>query len=171
MGLEWMGNYRDVVEAMIRMCNTYYGVYKAEFLPEIHLSPAQLQVLEYILENESRNDNMSAIARRLSIPQSSFSKIANELVRLNFLDKYHLANNGKDVIIKVSDYGKKCYAEYSSGRHTDVWRRIFKRLDGLDTASVQVFVACLNEFTDQMLTTRPARETEPERGPQLVRMK
>lgn len=169
MKLDWMGDYRDVVGAMIRMCNTYCGIYKTEFLADIHLSPAQLQVMEYILENEESNENMSVIARRLSIPQSSFSKIANQLVRRGFLEKYHLANNDKNVIIKVSDYGKQCYLEYGRGERTDVWRRIFRRLDGLDAETVRVFVDCLNEFTDEMLGGRTGDGADAEAS-RLIKM-
>ena len=170
MKLDWMGEYRDVVGAMIGMCNAYYRVYNSEFINELHLSPAQLQVMEYILENEESHDNMSAIAKRLSISQSSFSKIANQLVRRGFLEKYHLTTNGKNVIIRVSDYGRRCYAEYSRGEMTDVWRRIFKKLDTVDSGSVQVFVDCLNEFTEQILPGEKTGEPEDKEAPRLIRM-
>ena len=71
MKLEWMGEHRDVVEALIHYCNIYAGVYrieKMEFLG-ITYSYAQIQVLEYLLENEERNENMSSIAHRLGITQ------------------------------------------------------------------------------------------------------
>lgn len=170
MKLEWMGEYRNVVDAMIRMCNAYYRVYNSEFVSDIHLSPAQLQVMEYILENDDSHDNMSVIAKRLSISQSSFSKIVNQLVRRGFLEKYHLTNNGKNVIIKVSDYGKACYAKYSSGERTDVWRRIFRKLDTVDAASTQVFIDCLNEFTNQMLSGEKTNELADDEEPRLVKV-
>lgn len=151
MKLEWMGNYRDVVEAMIEMGNSYYQVYHDKnLISEIQMSPAQLQVMEYILENEEQNENMSVIAKRLSISQSAFSKIANQLVKKGFLEKYHAENNRKNIIMKVSDYGKQCYEEYSHGPKTDVWRRIFKMLDTLDEETVQIYIDCLKEFTHAM---------------------
>lgn len=151
MKLEWMGNYRNVVEAMIGMGNAYYQVYNVKnLISEIQMSPAKLQVMEYILENEEQNENMSEIAKRLSISQSAFSKIANQLVKEGFLEKYHAANNRKNIIMKVSDYGKECYEAYSHGEKTDVWRRIFKKLDGLDEKSIQIFVDCLNEVTEAL---------------------
>lgn len=154
---------------MISMCNAYYEIYKIEFLHDAHLSPSQLQVLEYILENEEKNDNMSAIAKRLSIPPSSFSKIVNGLVKCGFLNKYHTASNSKNVIVKVSDYGKQCYVEYSQGEATDVWRRIFKKLDKLDDDSLTVFIDCMNEFIGAMHGQKYVKETQLEDS-QLIKI-
>lgn len=172
MKLTWMGRYRNLVEAMIGMGNAYYRVYKGtQFIREHQMSPAQLQVMEYILENEDHNENMSEIAERLSISQSSFSKITNQLVKNGFLEKYYTESNRKNIIIKVSDYGKQCYEEYSHGERTDVWRRIFDRLDGLDDETVQIFADCLNELTSD-IHERAAKDN-PESGNdiRLIRVK
>jgi DNA-binding MarR family transcriptional regulator len=81
MKLAWMGEYRDVVEALIRYCNVYAASYKPEAMNYngISFSFSQIQVLEYLLENEERNENMSAIAKRLGISRSNFTKIVNRL--------------------------------------------------------------------------------------------
>ena len=54
MKLDWMGEYRGVVEALIHYCNIYAGVYRVEKLEfeGVTYSYAQIQVLEYLLENE-----------------------------------------------------------------------------------------------------------------------
>ena len=169
MKLEWMGNYRSVVEAMIAMGNAYSRIYKEELLADPGLSPAQIQVLEYILENEDEHDNMSDIAKRLYISQSSFSKITSQLVKKGLLEKYHSSSNKKNVIIKVSAYGKKCYEDYSRSEFTAVWGRIFEKLDGLDDKTIQVFIDCLNEFTNQLVNSRSGGKQEAEEI-QLIRI-
>ena len=67
MKMEWMGEHRDVLEALIHYCNVYASVYKREQLVygDVRYSFSQVQVLEYLLENEERQENMSAIAARL----------------------------------------------------------------------------------------------------------
>jgi len=114
MYLEWMREYRDVVEKLIKYCNYYAQSYKDEkyYGTEIPISFAQVQVLEYLLENEERHQNMSEIASRLGIRISNFSKIVNKLVDKNLLEKYHVVDNKKDVIVKVTDYGRKIYLQY-----------------------------------------------------------
>jgi DNA-binding MarR family transcriptional regulator len=65
----------------MRYCNIYAGVYKKEMThgTNVSFSYAQIQVLEYLLENEELNQNMSCIATRLGITFSTFSKVVNKL--------------------------------------------------------------------------------------------
>ncbi|MBP5294475.1 MAG: MarR family transcriptional regulator, partial [Lachnospiraceae bacterium] len=81
MKLEWMGEHREVVEALIHYCNIYAGVYRIEKMSYegITYSYAQIQVLEYLLENEERGENMRTIAHRLGIHRSNFTKIIHRL--------------------------------------------------------------------------------------------
>ena len=98
MKLAWMGEYREMVEALIHYCNIYAAAYKVEKMEfqGVSYSYAQIQVLEYLLENEERNENMSAIAARLGITRSNFTKIVNRLVAKGLLDKaYMLGSPGR----------------------------------------------------------------------------
>ncbi len=89
MKLEWMGEYRDIVEALIHYCNIYAAAYRLEQLDYqgIKYSYAQIQVLEYLLESEDIQENMSAIAQRLGITRSNFTKIVKRLVEKGLLTK------------------------------------------------------------------------------------
>ena len=83
MKLEWMGDYRELLEKLIHYCNQYANSYKEEQdygLAE-PFSFAQIQVLEYLLENEELNQNMSTISTRLGVSLSAFSKMVNRLAR------------------------------------------------------------------------------------------
>ena len=57
MQLEWMGEYRDVLEKLIHYCNVYAAVYKKEMPPieGVSFSFSQIQVVEYLLEKEELN--------------------------------------------------------------------------------------------------------------------
>ena len=115
MQLEWMGEYRDVVESLIHYCNVYAGVYKKEMThgTSVSFSYAQIQVLEYLLENEELNQNMSCIATRLGITFSTFSKVVNKLESKGLLEKYYLEGNKKNIVVRVSELGRQVYNTYS----------------------------------------------------------
>ena len=91
MKLEWMGEYRDVVEAIIGVANIYNQIYNYKVFSDpsgkILLTANEVQIIEYIYENEERNDNMSEVARRLSISQSTFSKKVKQLVQKGLLER------------------------------------------------------------------------------------
>ena len=115
MKLAWMGEYRDVVEALIHYCNIYAAAYKVERMAYrgVSYSYAQIQVLEYLLENEERNENMSAIAARLGITRSNFSKIVNRLVAKGLVEKDYMPGSRKDVKLTVNALGRELYSDYS----------------------------------------------------------
>ena len=115
MKLEWMGEYRDVVEALIHYCNIYASAYKLEKqqFQGIAYSYAQIQVLEYLLENEERGDHMSAIASRLGISRSNFTKIVNRLESKGLVEKRYRPGNRKALLVTVLPLGRALYEDYA----------------------------------------------------------
>lgn len=115
MKLEWMGEYRDVVESLIHYCNIYAAAYRAEKMEYagIPYSFSQIQVLEYLLENEERQENMSAVSSRLGITRSNFSKIINRLEAKGLVEKAYLPGNRKEMAVSVNSLGRELYDAYS----------------------------------------------------------
>ena len=171
MALEWMGKYRAYVEAMVRYGNAYaQAVNIAGVMEDPPITSAQLQVLEYILENETRHDNMASIAARLQISQSSFSKIAKQLVTKNLLERYHLKNNKKEVILQVTDHGREIYEQYATGPRTEVWRKSFAMLDTLDENTVQLITHMLDLHADYLYNGISKASMQEDNTPVLVKI-
>ena len=131
MKLEWMGEYRDVVEALIHYCNIYAAAYKKERMSfgDIRYSYAQIQVVEYLLENEERRQNMSSIANRLGITRSNFTKIVSRLVEKGLLEKCYMPGSRKAMLITVNDTGRALYDDYSRSIYNRHFSRLFEKLD------------------------------------------
>ena len=131
MKMEWMGEYRDVVEALIHYCNIYADVYKNEHMvfQDVTYSFSQVQVLEYLLENEERQDNMSAIAARLGISRSNFTKIVNRLESKGLVEKAYMQGNRKELVVTVNEFGKALYEEYSQEILKNHFQPMFRKLD------------------------------------------
>ncbi len=133
MKLEWMGPHREIVEALIRYCNIYAGVYRIEKMNfrGISYSYSQIQVLEYLLENEERNENMSAIAHRLGITRSNFTKIISRLSSKGLVEKTCMPGSRRDLNVTVNALGKELYEDYAKGVLKRHFEPMFRDLDML----------------------------------------
>lgn len=131
MKLDWMGEYREVVEALVHYCNIYAAAYKKERMnfQGIRFSYAQIQVLEYLLENEEKQQNMSTIANRLGIIRSNFTKIVSRLVEKGLLEKSYMPGSRKAMLIKVTDTGRALYEAYSKNILDRHFSRMFAKLE------------------------------------------
>ena len=168
MELTWMGPHRAAVEAVIRSGNSYArGVNMQGILTgAANLSPAELQVMEYILENEERRENMSQVAARLDISQSSFSKQVSQLVRMGLLEKFHTQNNRKNVIVQPTERARRLYREYAVEAAL-AWQPFFEELDRMGPEAEAAFIRateCFSRFCDQ------AREQFCQREPEEIEL-
>ena len=147
MKLEWMGEYREVVEKLIHYCNVYASVYKKECITKegVSFSFSQVQVLEYLLENEDRNDNMSVIAARLGIALSSFSKLVSALEEKGLLEKFYLEGNKKNIIVHVSELGRKVYAAYVDEIYENHFSNMFSALNEIPKEYLPVIAQALDK--------------------------
>lgn len=149
MKLEWMGEYRDVVEALIHYCNIYAGVYRTEKMhyAGISYSYSQIQVLEYLLENEERGENMSAIANRLGITRSHFTKLIQRLSKKGLVEKNRMPGSKRDVSVTVNALGRALYEDYSQRILAGHFSAMFSALEKL-TPEARVHVQ--NALRDAM---------------------
>lgn len=151
MQLNWMGKYRHFLEQLFRFGNLYAQAYKIEdsYTGDISFSPAQIQIMEYILENEDNNFKMAEIASNLGITPSSFSKNVKKMMEKGLLEKYHANNNKKDVIIHVSPAGRKLYEDYICFAYNRVYKEIFDILDKIPKEYVDQFTHILELSAEQ----------------------
>lgn len=113
MKLEWLDRYRDLVEGIILFANRYSSIKTKEVLgTDILYSFEQIQIIEYLLENEELKLNMRGVADRLGLKASAFTKLVNRLEDKGLLEKYRTPDNQKNIVVLVSDQGKQLYAEY-----------------------------------------------------------
>lgn len=130
---DWMGNHREIVEALIRYCNAYASVYRVEELEYngIRYSYAQIQVLDYLLANEGLCDNMRAVAKRLGFRRSHFTKAINRLLGKGLVEKAFLPGSSRDINVTVTALGKALYEDYYHGRLKRQLAPLLRDLDRL----------------------------------------
>lgn len=146
MKLEWMGEYREVLESLIHYCNVYASMHKQEMThgTDVPFSYEQIQVVEYLLENEELNQNMSRIATRLGITFSSFSKMVTKLEEKGLLEKSYLEGNKKNIVIRVSKLGREVYQAYVADIMERQFGAMFKELDQIPREYLVHFAKALS---------------------------
>lgn len=146
MKLQWMGEYRAFVEKLNKYANVYASMYNKEdyYGTSIPISISQIQVLEYLLENEELNQNMSEIAGRLGISPSAFTKLVNKLTQKDLLEKFYMEGNRKNIIIRVTDHGRRLYQNYSNYIYEKSFSKMFHAGEGLPKKYLPVVAKMLD---------------------------
>lgn len=167
MKLEWMGEHRDLIEKVIRFGNRYAVTLRNTFpiTNDISLNIAEVQVLEYLLENEERKENMAEIARRLGISASSFTKHVARLASLGLLEKYHRGQNKKDIIVLVSEKGKQVYTTYAESSYTNWMETVSEVLSDIPKQYLEQVTILFD------LLSRPQETPAPANSQKLVLVK
>lgn len=130
MQLTWLGRYRGVVAALVHHSNSVNRVLtsRMDMGGGIMLSSQELQILEALIEHEDENYIMSDIAAGLAIPQSSMTKISQQLAACGLIERYRREGNRKNVILKPSEKGRALYDDYCENYARDLFAPLF---DGL----------------------------------------
>jgi len=151
MELNWMGKNRYFVERLIKFGNLYATIYSKEhyYGTDVKISFAQIQVVEYLLENEELNQNMSMIAERLGISSSNFTKLVQKLEAKELLKKYNTEENKKNIIIRVTDTGRSVYKVYSEF----IVKHYFAEIFDITAEIPQEFILLFTKILDVQIKT------------------
>lgn len=152
MKLEWLGTHRTFIEKSIKFANAYAYTYQKEqsFGTDQKFSSAQIQVIEYILENEDKNQSMVEISRRLGISQSAFSKNVKKMLEKGLLEKYHLSDNKKKVIVRVSQLGKETYFQYCEYVKRGIMNSLLEVIDQVPQSNLDLVAKALDMWADDL---------------------
>jgi DNA-binding MarR family transcriptional regulator len=147
MELSWMKKHRSLIGKMIRFANTYATMYTkvTDLGAELRLSAAQIQTLEYVLENE--DCNMSELAQKLGVPRATFSKNVKVIEGLGLVRRYKRKDNRKNIYLFATDEGREVYRAYSEYALQIWYRPLFDIADSVPPAELRKFEAILDAYT------------------------
>lgn len=154
MESEWMGRYRPLVAEMVRHTNIIAkeAPVRHEVSEGIFLNNNEWQVLEYIVEHRFDDDRMIYISEKLSIPQSTFSKIIKNLVSLGLAEKYQMSNNKKNIIVKPTDKGLKTYLENVNKTVGNHFSGFFSKLERFSDEDIAAFTEAIRTLNTDLET-------------------
>lgn len=152
---EWMGRYRPLVQELVKYENSYSRISstKAMRLDDTSfVSSQEWQVLEYLLEHDGEPNNMLTVADTLGIAPSSLSKITKSLISCGLIERYRFSNNKKNVILKVTDYGRERYIVNAKKYMEPVFNTLFDSLREIPDDYLILFVEALKNFNNRRKT-------------------
>jgi DNA-binding MarR family transcriptional regulator len=154
----WMGTHRDLVEILIRMCNTYADRYMvpAYFNSDVLLSAGQIQTIEYLLE--APDEKMTGLAKRLGVARSTLSKAVQKLAVKGLLEKHQKEENKKDVYLRVTAKGREAYGKYSRCAYEATFRRMFELADRTPKKYLANFMKMMAIFADDFETIEKGKK-------------
>lgn len=140
MKLEWLGKYRELVGLIYRSANAYSALCKTEGLGDnIKISPYEVQILEFIMEYENENNNMTWFANKMGISTSTYSKYVNRLVTKGMVEKYRTTGNKKNIVLRVSPLGQQEYRKYAEYAEKTWFHQLFEKLDSVPPEHLETF--------------------------------
>lgn len=133
MSLEWLGTHEEFISELMRFGNAYALNYNTErdLGLDVKLSASEVQMMECVMNSEDKYLKMAKIAAQMGIPKSTFSKNIKKMVDKGLIEKYHMSDNKKEIIVRVSDYGRQLYEKYCKIVIRSLYGEVFRRLDEL----------------------------------------
>lgn len=170
MESEWMGRYRPLVAALIRQTNIAISdlSVKHDIGNGIYLNNNEWQILEYIVEHRNDDDRMIYISQRLAIPQSTFSKVVKKLVAAKLVERYQMANNRKNIILKPTELGIDLYNENVKKIVAQRFAVFFKPLESLSDEALAAFTQALDALSDEIESSEGL--DDPEKRIELIKL-
>lgn len=161
MDLQWMQNHRALVGKFIRFANAYTVMYNrpVSYGTPIPITAAQIQTLEYIMENEDMK--MSDIAQKLGVTRSTFSKNANVLIRMGLLKKFRREDNHKDIYLFATDFGKNLYQQYTEFVYEHWYRHLFELAENVPGEYIEKFEEMLDWCTHMFIEAGQLERKKP----------
>jgi len=151
MNTDWMGQYRDLVEKIIFLCNksaTHFNL-SADYNTPIKITAHQIQVMEYLLEG--RYEKMSDVAKRLGVSRGTFSGSVKKLMAMGCLEKSHKDGNKKDIHVTVTPFGHQVYEDYSRFIYNHWFKDMFAMADKVPPEYIKLFGDMLQGFADTLV--------------------
>ena len=150
MKTDWMGQYREMVESVIYLCNSSSTGFVTPFHygTEYKITAREAQVIEYLLEDTS--GNMVAVANRLGVTRGAFSNIVNKLVAKGLLKKERRGDNKKNIYPVVTQKGEEMYDQYSKFIYELWFKEMFEKADQIPKKYIKMFSSILREMGESM---------------------
>ena len=162
MDNSWMGRYRPLVAALVLHSNIVNRATneRMDVGDGIMLSTQEWQTLECIVEHQDEFFSMIEIARRIGIPQSSFSRVVKTLHEQKLIAKYQVAGNRKNIILRPTEEGLRIFGHRMADPIRELFKQFFKELEPLSDKDLALITSALNHLTLSLPSAKDSQEVK-----------
>ena len=75
------------------------------------------------------------------------------MMKKGLVEKYHISTNRKEIILRVSDFGKDVYEQYSRFAYERLYKDVFSVLDQIPAEYVEKFTQILKLCAEENIST------------------
>ena len=167
MQLEWLGEYRRLIGSIVRFGNAYAknNRYEHSYNTSVKFSASEVHVMEYIMEHEDEAVNMTGIAAVVGISRAALSKNVKKMAEKGLIERYKTADNQKNIILRVTEYGKEIYRQYSQFTYETAFEQLFEKLEGIPKEYLDQFTDIMN-FAAELTY----KNKDPEKKIELIKI-
>ena len=155
MNDKWSSRYAGVTMALLHhtnfVCRTMS--FKIDRGEGIFLSHQQTQILELVIEYRHENLTMSDFARILGLSKSMMSQSSKLLEKNGLVERYHLNDNRKAIILKPTEKGVKLFNNYIESTSSRMFEPLFSKLSALTDEQLKIVEEAIYELDSHLENT------------------
>ena len=114
------------------------------------LSTQDFQVLESLISHEDENRIMNEVARDCGIPQSSMTKVTQQLLKYKFVARYRLGRNMKSIVLRPTEEGKQFYINYVENEAKGLFAEFFDDLAPLSDELLLIISRAIENLNSKL---------------------
>lgn len=152
MAIQWHGRYGRLISSLTRHSNVVNRTLntRRDMGGGKMLSAQEFQVLESLISHEDENRIMNEVARDCGIPQSSMTKVTQQLLKYKFVARYRLGRNMKSIVLRPTEEGKQFYINYVENEARSLFAEFFDDLAPLSDEQLLIISRAIENLNSKL---------------------
>lgn len=152
MAIQWLGRYERLISSLTRHSNIVNRALstRRDMGGGRYLSTQEFQVIENLISHEDENRIMSEIAKDCGIPQSSMTKVTQQLLKYKFVARYRMGRNMKSIVLRPTEEGKRFYVSYVENDAMSLFAEFFDDLAPLSDEQLLIISRAIENLNSKL---------------------
>ncbi|OQY39843.1 MAG: hypothetical protein B6229_02995 [Spirochaetaceae bacterium 4572_7] len=142
--MEWMGQYKEVSELIIKVMNEYTFIHKKQinYGDDESISFSEAQVIEEIIRH--KDSNMTDLSKELGVTKAAITKTMKKLENKGFITRFKQEFNKKEIFVSITKKGHEIYKHYQEYMYTNLFGELFQMFSAVDPSHAEMIFQFFN---------------------------